>query len=173
MASSVSGGDPRASTSTNGDDPANTAPEVDHAVQAPQCGRDRAGPEVAPGREAQVYYNNSPPEAIVSSYLQNVSDVNLGKDAPSARSTRKILVVAMIAAFILTATALGVGLGVGLRQKEKSASSLASTDFASTITRTSTIAQATATPEALQHGIQTNTSLAAVTLRTGDRHIYF
>lgn len=37
----------RASILTNGDDPADTAPEVDHAVQAPQCGRDRAGPEVS------------------------------------------------------------------------------------------------------------------------------
>lgn len=46
MSSYLSGADDRASISTNGGDQADTAPEVDLAVQAPQCGRDRAGPEV-------------------------------------------------------------------------------------------------------------------------------
>ena len=74
---------------------------------------------MTPGREAQVYYHTSPPEAIVDTCLEDTSDLNSEKDVPSTRKPRKMLVFAVLAAVLLVIIGLSVGLGVGLRHREK------------------------------------------------------
>ncbi|KAI4281671.1 MAG: hypothetical protein L6R38_003514 [Xanthoria sp. 2 TBL-2021] len=139
MAHNFSGADDRASTPTNGDDPADAAPEVDHAVQAPQPGRDRAGPEVVPGLGSQVCSNTSPPEAIMDNFVKIASELALGKEASSARKQRRILIITILAVLILVTIALSVGLGVGLKQQKRDVAPPASSNFPSYTTSSSSI----------------------------------
>lgn len=89
---------------------------------------------MAPSRGAQVYYNSSPPEAIVDNSLEDASDLNSEKEASSTRKPRKILIFTVLAAVLLVTISLGVGLGIGLRQQEKDITPSASPDFPRYIT---------------------------------------
>lgn len=119
------------------------------------------------GKEPQVFYDSSPPEAVPINVPENVASPNTN-DATTTlkpRRKRKILIIAIVVLAI--ALGLGLGLGLGLRQRGKpdaNATATVSTDSGPTVA---------ATQRVKQHGIVNNTSLTAMALRNGQRFVYF
>lgn len=75
--------------------------------------------QVAPGRAKQVFYDTTPPQAIVSMSSQGVNGPNFSDTTFAHKSLRKHIIVLIFTVIILILAALGLGLGLGLRRQEK------------------------------------------------------
>ncbi|KAL9028879.1 MAG: hypothetical protein Q9180_007102, partial [Flavoplaca navasiana] len=137
-----------------------------HAAYAPEVINDVA-PEVAPGRGIQVFYDSTPPEALIIKPEETATSpyAVIATPAPKRRNKHLIFIIALV---ILTiALGLGLGLGLGLRQREDQdtkASTAVSTDAGITNTPIQSVKR---------HGLMTNTSFTALAFRDGQRFVYF
>ncbi|KAI4098434.1 MAG: hypothetical protein LQ339_006405 [Xanthoria mediterranea] len=98
------------------------APEIDHAICAPEYRTDNTAPEVAPGRDAQVYHSTSPPEATEIDVPEPNDQLSATHDAPTSRSQKKFLIRIIVLAIII-GVSLSVGLSVGLKSRKNEAKS--------------------------------------------------
>ncbi|KAL8872963.1 MAG: hypothetical protein Q9174_001497 [Haloplaca sp. 1 TL-2023] len=137
-----------------------SAPEVDHARLAPECQTDDTAPQskVTPGRDAQVYYNPTLPEAIEIDVPDTTHQAVATYEAPG-RGSRKKLVVRLIAIAITITVLLSIGLGVGLKLRDKSAPPAA-------------ISNNSSTPEE-PHALMDDTPISVIKLPDNNRHLYF
>ncbi|KAL8786731.1 MAG: hypothetical protein Q9195_008106 [Heterodermia aff. obscurata] len=135
-----------------------TAPKDDRAVFASDSDRHLDAPQVAPVPGFEVFYSDTPPEALnnIRNKSPTASDSSADSYRPSSRMT--IIVTAIIAA-LLVGTAVGVGVGVGLKKQRSGNDS--STIVMSTVTRTASTS------------ILDDTSVAALTFSDGDTHLFF
>ena len=130
---------------------------------------------MAVGQGIQTDHDSSLPVAIEVKSSEYSSKILSDDALPVRKPKRKrffliILVVGLIAA----ALGLGLGLGLGLRRKDKNDTNQSNVQpsTSGSPTTVSTPAQPGATDTALQHSILANTSIAAVTLPNGYRHVY-
>ncbi|KAL8882744.1 MAG: hypothetical protein Q9215_005210 [Flavoplaca cf. flavocitrina] len=145
------------------------APEVDHARCAPGNRTDNTAPEVDPGRDAQVYYNTSPPEVFASNSAEPNGRPSTTEDILETESRNKAAIITVVGT-VIVAVSLGTGLGVGLRSRMDDASQASSTSAlsgsgASNSSVPSSISVPRPLPSnfALPHALMDNTPISAVT----------
>ena len=130
---------------------------------------------MAVGQGIQTDHDSSLPEAVEIKSSEDSSKI-LSDDALPARKSNRRRACLIIAVVILIAAALGLGLGLGLglsrKDKNDTNPSTVQSSTTGSPTTVSTPAQPAATDTALQHSILANTSIAAVTLPNGYRHVY-
>ncbi|CAF9916808.1 MAG: hypothetical protein ALECFALPRED_010873 [Alectoria fallacina] len=141
------------------------APERDNDATAFELDASYLAPEALPGTAPQLHYRNSLPE--VNSRIEKTTEQPTGRDAPKSlvRLIRIIVVLLVVAA-----TAIGVGVGIWHTRRNRS----------STISPPVAIPSVSNSPTpraptniSTAPTILNDTSLAAVILANGDRHLYF
>ncbi|KAL8915805.1 MAG: hypothetical protein Q9208_008833 [Pyrenodesmia sp. 3 TL-2023] len=150
------------------------APEVDNAWLAPELQGDDVAPEVDPGRDMQVFYNDAPPEAVTVPAEPSDDSANPPSSdrAPAHKSRTKLIALVLITT-VLVAAALGIGLGLGLVRRGRDDTTDPTSTTASGSSNASTLGIPQATNQVLQRAMVNNTPLAAITLPNGNRHIFF
>ncbi|KAL8843770.1 MAG: hypothetical protein Q9176_001732 [Flavoplaca citrina] len=137
-----------------------------HATYAPEVINDVA-PEVAPGRGIQVFYDSTPPEALIIKPEETATSPYsiIATPTPQRRNKHLLLIIALV--ILAIALGLGLGLGLGLRQRENQ-----DTKASTTVSADSSITN-TPIPRVKRHGLMTNTSFTALAFRDGQRFVYF
>ncbi|KAL8982324.1 MAG: hypothetical protein Q9205_003124 [Flavoplaca limonia] len=137
-----------------------------HATYAPEVINDVA-PEVAPGRGIQVFYDSTPPEALIIKPEETATRPYsiIATPTPQRRNKNLLLIIALV--ILAIALGLGLGLGLGLRQRENQ-----DTKASTTVSADSSITN-TPIPRVKRHGLMTNTSFTALAFRDGQRFVYF
>lgn len=130
----------------------------------------------------QVFYDNSPPEALAIPSSGSLNGLPAQAIA-SALNLRKQIVVLVLVALALITTALGIDLGIGLRhpRRDNATLTLTPSKYASILKYkitterfySSTATNATGPVHIPAHDIMYNTSLATVTRPSGNREVYF
>ncbi|KAG7004505.1 ToMV susceptible protein tm-1(GCR26) [Physcia stellaris] len=148
------------------------APERDHAVVAPESSRDGDAPQIALVAAPEIFYSDSPPEAIPTDEKRNSLQTGSLATSPSSRlSSRMVIVITAIIAAVIVGLAVGIGMGLGL--KRQSASSNVSTMVPSAVASTSPSSSSPSTSPLTDKQILDDTSIAALALPNGDRRLFF
>ncbi|KAL8786987.1 MAG: hypothetical protein Q9195_007965 [Heterodermia aff. obscurata] len=121
-------------------DATTAAPERDHAIVAPENDRQLDAPQVDPVSGSEVFYSDTPPEALDIVKNRRPTKRNGSIDTTSRPFTPCfIIIVTAIIATVLVGATVGVGVGVGLKKQISGSDS--TTVVANTITRTASLRQ--------------------------------
>ncbi|KAM0799383.1 hypothetical protein BDR22DRAFT_910741 [Usnea florida] len=155
------------------------APERDWDATALELDTGALAPQVVLDTSPQVVYDNILPELhsnTENTTKERISKERISKERISSQNTPKPwlkLMIIIIASVITVAIAVGVGVGVGtLRHREYGSHGLSTTTNPPTPSPTAPQNHTTEPISTTQY-ILNDTSLAAIVLSDGDRHVFF